>query len=441
MTSPVRDLSLREYLDGQAVALTDRCTKCGRCVEVCPVVGADFAASRALKAVEPVQVISGVVDFLRGHGLPEAARTWIEACTGSGECIVHCPEHINPRQMLAIALTRVRAQKSSAGENPMGAYYPRMSQIIRLAVGLQMSPERYRRLIGRERDRERADVVFYLGCNVLRTPVIVFSVMDILDRLGVEYAMLGGVANCCGIIHLKLHGDVDRADVIGSGTLAKLAAFEPRMVLHWCPSCVMEFGETVNGYRRYPFEFKHVAHYLADRLDTLRPLLQPVPRRVALHRHDGGLGIADAVERLLGMVPGLELVPVDEKTHFAYTCGPGALSNLPDAREAAHRRTVESAVGAGADVLATLYHTCHRDLCVFEGQYPLEVKNWTTVLATALGLPEHEDRYKRIKLHREVSAILEDARDLIQAHGLDVSMLEEVLPGLLAGKERGMSVW
>jgi hypothetical protein len=89
----------------------------------------------------------------------------------------------------------------------------------------------------------------------------------------------------------------------------------------------------------------------------------------------------------------------------------------------------------------TLYHTCHRDLCGFEGQYPIEVKNWTTILASALGLPEHEDRYKRIKLHNEISAILEDAKEFIEAHALDMSTLREVLPNLLVGKERGMSVW
>lgn len=441
MIPQVGELSLRAYLDVQAKFLTDRCTKCGKCVEVCPVVQNDFAPTRPLKTVEPSRVVTGVVDFLRGGVLSDHAGSWIEACTGSGECITHCPEHINPRQMLAIALNRIRAEQSKAGTNPAGSYYQRMSQIIRLAVAMQMSPQRYRRLIGKEGNKDRADVVFYLGCNVLRTPVIVFSIMDILDRLDVDYAMLGGVANCCGIIHLKLHGDVDRADIIGSHTLDKLAAFNPRTVLHWCPSCVLEFGETVNGYRPYPFEFQHVSRFLVDRLSVLRPMLQPVPQRVALHRHDGGLGIAQDVEKLLGAIPGLDLVPTDDQPHLAYTCGPGALSNIPDAREQSHRRTLESAVNAGAEILATLYHTCHRDLCVFEGQYPLMVKNWSTILSLGLGLSEHEDRYKQIKLHKELSGILDDAGEFLEAHGVDTSTVREVLPNLLVGKDRGISVW
>jgi hypothetical protein len=137
----------------------------------------------------------------------------------------------------------------------------------------------------------------------------------------------------------------------------------------------------------------------------------------------------------------MELVSSDEQPHWAYTCGPAALSNVQAMREESHRRTLESAVKAGAETLVTLYHTCHRDLCVFEGQYPIQVKNWTTVLAGALGLPEHEDRYKRMKLHQEIEAILEDAKEFIEAHGLDPSGIRELLPGLLVGKERGVSVW
>jgi len=51
-------------------------------------------------------------------------------------------------------------------------------------VGTQMMPEQYRRFIGLSSEmKQRADVIFYMGCNVLRTPHIVFNVMDILDAI------------------------------------------------------------------------------------------------------------------------------------------------------------------------------------------------------------------------------------------------------------------
>ena len=76
----------------------------------------------------------------------------------------------------------------------------------------------------------------------------------------------------------------------------KLAAFDPEKVLHWRPSCVLQFGETVKGFKPYPFEFQHFAHFLLSRLDDFKGSFGPVARRLALHRHDGGLGIDRSVE-------------------------------------------------------------------------------------------------------------------------------------------------
>lgn len=431
-------ISLDAHLEAQAQYLTDRCTLCGKCAEVCPIIK---EGTSVLNDADPVDTVTGIVDILKGGATSELGETWAEMCMGSGECISHCPEEINPRLMISIALTKVRAEKSARGDNPVGTYFRRMSQMIKLAAGMQMSPEKYQRITGRQGNPEHADLVFYLGCNVIRTPVIVFSAMDILDEIGADYAMLGGTSNCCGIIHLRFHGDVKGTDALGGGAVDKMASYQPNKVLHWCPSCVMQFDENIEGFKPYPFDFQHFSHYLAERLDTFRDKLRPVPQRVALHRHDGGLDIDKSVETLLRAIPELEIVPFDEHDHWAYSCGPGALSNVTDMREQAHRYSIQSAVDAGADTLATLYHTCHRDLCVFEGQYPIKVRNWTGLLAASLGLPEHEDRYKQIKLHDELSAVLEDCSDFIEANGLDMSSLREMLPPLLEGKDKGISLW
>ena len=162
---------------------------------------------------------------------------------------------------------------------------------------------------------------------------------------------------------------------------------------------------------------------------------------MALHRHEGGLSIGRSVETILAAIPELRLVEFEEHKHWAYTCGPGALNNVESMRRDAHQQSVKSAVAAGADTLATLYHTCHRDLCVFEGQFPIKVHNWTEILAESLGLPAHEDRYKSIKLRHEISAAIDDASEFIEANQLDVEALKAALPELMAGKDEGLSLW
>jgi Fe-S oxidoreductase len=418
--------TLEAYLQREAADLTSKCTTCGKCVEVCPIVAHTSVASAAPKAV-----VTSVVDYLRGGPLSEAAATWVDRCTGSGECITACPEHINPRKMLSIAVSRLRGKRTGLGTNPNAEFFRRMSQTIHLLVGTQMEPERFRAVTGHDGDTRQADVVFYLGCNVLRTPHIIFTVLDLLDLLEVDYRVLGGVSNCCGIIHLKFKGDVAGAGAVTGNTIDKIAAFRPQTALHWCPSCVLHLGETTAGFRPVEFEWSHVTRFLAERLDALRPRMRPVRVRAAFHKHDGGLDVAQNVRALLAAIPGLELVEIEDRATWSYTCGPLGLNLAPEVKAAVHRELLDAAKAAGVDVLIDLYHSCHRDLCGFESEYPFRIVNWTTILAESLGLPSHEDRFKRYRLMNDIKAVLEDAKDFITANRLDPRMVEEMLPNLL----------
>jgi heterodisulfide reductase subunit D len=418
--------TLEQYLQDEAEDLASKCTKCGKCFEVCPMV-----AFTPLKGAASGPVVTDLVGLLRDGMWSDAVGTWAQACTGSGECITQCPEHINPRKMLSIAVTRTRRRQSLQGTNPVGGFYKRMSQTIHLLVGLQVTPEHHLRLAGHRHGKDQAEVVLYLGCNILRTPHIVFNVLDLLDLLETDYAVVGGVSNCCGIIHLKFHGDVDGADAVTSNTLRKIGAYRPSRVLHWCPSCVLHLGETTAGFRATAFEFSHVTGFLVERLDELRRRMRPVNHRVAFHRHDGGLGIAENVETLLKAIPGLELVDLDDEARWAYTCGPLGLNLVPEAKATLHRQMLDSARAKGVGIVADLYHSCHRDLCGFESEYPFRIVNWTSLLVEALGLPSHEDRFKRYRLLQDVQAVLADAQDFIRVNNLDPKALEEILPNLI----------
>ena len=68
-------------LSARVAAMTDACTCCGKCVEVCPVTGAGGVDA------EPRAVIAGIIDILRTGDGPEASRIWASACVLTGECI------------------------------------------------------------------------------------------------------------------------------------------------------------------------------------------------------------------------------------------------------------------------------------------------------------------------------------------------------------------
>src|SRR5437588_704033 len=101
-------------LASRVEAMADACTRCGKCVEVCPVTGAGGVDA------DPVAVITGVLDILRTGDGPEASRKWANACVLSGECIKACDYGVNPRFLLSMARVAMAQRRDPAAQRREG---------------------------------------------------------------------------------------------------------------------------------------------------------------------------------------------------------------------------------------------------------------------------------------------------------------------------------
>ena len=76
---------LLEAMQRRVEATLDACTRCGKCVQACPMV-----EPAGLDSDEGPAIVSGILDLLAGGaGTPEAER-WAQVCTNSGKCIRAC---------------------------------------------------------------------------------------------------------------------------------------------------------------------------------------------------------------------------------------------------------------------------------------------------------------------------------------------------------------
>jgi Fe-S oxidoreductase len=264
------------------------------------------------------------------------------------------------------------------------------------------------------------DFVFYTGCNVLKTPHIALLALDIMDALGISYEVMGGPTHCCGIQQLRA-GDLATFGRVSESALDKLSASKTGQVLSWCPSCHVQFtemalpaAEKTRGSK--PFEMTPFTLFVHKNLDRLRPLLcQPVPMRIALHKHPGVRGVVAAAEDILRSIPGVELVDLQQP---AVGLQANDLKPLPAHRRALQEAELKAAEAAGIDALVALYHSDHRELCAHERDFPFQILNLYEIVGLSMGL-YYEDSFKRLKLMQDADAILADCEDLVERHGLD----------------------
>ncbi|MGB6998078.1 MAG: (Fe-S)-binding protein, partial [Pseudolabrys sp.] len=410
------------------------CTRCGKCVEVCPM-----AKPAGVGDATPESVISGVLDIVRTGEGPMASRAWARGCALTGDCIAACGDGVNPRFLLAMARVAMAKKASDPRDRRKQGIenFRLVADGVNVLARMQLDETELSRLGQYVNERlqngstaepgERPDFVFYTGCNVLKTPHMALTALDIMDALGVTYRVMGGPTHCCGVIQLR-SGDTEVSGRVATNSLDKLAEGKTG-VISWCASCHVQFTENtiptiekVRGSR--PFEMTPFMLFLKTRFEDLRPMLKnPVNLRIALHKHPGVKGVVEAGTELLRMVPGIEIVDLHQP---AVGLMSNALNALPDYKRGLQLAELEAAEAAAVDALVAIYHVDHRELCAHERDWPFRIINILDIVGASMGL-HHDDHFKRLKIMQDADAIVADCKDMIAAYQIDPAFAREVV--------------
>ena len=133
---------------------------------------------------------------------------------------------------------------------------------------------------------------------------IALLALDIMDALGISYEVMGGPTHCCGVPQLRA-GDSRPSAASPRARSTSWRRARPgrsfpgaRPVTSSSPKRRCRPSSKTRGAK--PFEMTPFTLFVRRHLDRLRPLLrQPVPMRIALHKHPGVRGVVAAAEDIL----------------------------------------------------------------------------------------------------------------------------------------------
>src|SRR5215471_16089189 len=201
--STMTETAFETALAARTAEMIDACTRCGKCVEVCPVTKAAGVGEAA-----PEAVIGGVLEILKTGDGPAASKAWAKGCVLTGDCITACDEAVNPRFLLAMArVTMAKGSSELRMRRKQGVDNFRLvADGVNVLSRMQLGEDELARLGQHVNERlesgstakpgERPDFVFYTGCNVLKTPHMALIALDMMDALGVTYRVMGGPTHC-----------------------------------------------------------------------------------------------------------------------------------------------------------------------------------------------------------------------------------------------------
>jgi Fe-S oxidoreductase len=347
--------------------MLDACLNCGRCEAVCP-------ATASGRPLSPRTLVQSLRDDLRAGAPGEGdlffrgvlSEDTIWSCLTCSACRVECPAGIDqPGVILDMRrhLTeqgRLDEQQAAVlaglerNQNPLGLpSYQRAEWMSEAHV-----PTIH--------ERPDAEYLYWIGCMASydqRARSIATSMMQIMDHVGITYAVLGNEEKCHGECQRRL-GDEAGFQVRTMEMAEQLRSIPTTKILTHCPHCMNTF---VNDYREFGIELQVVHHsqLLAELIESGRLEVPVSAVAGAVAYHDPCnlgriLGEFDAPRTVVKSAVGPQFVEFGRNADKSFCCGAGGANYFykAPAQESVSGLRLGQAREVGASTVATACPFC-----------------------------------------------------------------------------------
>ncbi len=346
------------------------CVRCGLCLSVCPGYRESLNETDSPRA--RVALVRAVKEGLLDAPTDEYSEAFFR-CLLCGACSFVCPSGVAVDRILELT----RGELADLGLLP------------EVLSDLDNRIARYRNISAEENEgrliwtdnlpttpsglgKERAEVAYFVGCVSSffpRSYKVPQSLVQIFDRAGVDYALLGGDEWCCGY-PMFINGELDRARDLIHHNVEAVRDMGVKKVVTTCASCFHFWKHsysTVLETDDLGLEVQHATEFLADLLEASELKLRELRQNVTYHDPcDLGRkgGVIEAPRRVLAQIPGLRLVEMPENRDSSHCCGGGGNleSFAPEMSKAVAGKRIRQAAEVGAATLVSACQQCERTL-------------------------------------------------------------------------------
>jgi heterodisulfide reductase subunit D len=354
----------------------DSCVKCGSCVGVCPV----YAQTQKLESTMG-GLFANLKSFIRKtYGLPGMFQGHAKTkdvlkeysdhpylCTLCGRCTMACPAFIHTKD-LRMAIRGFMVEK---GEYPR--VMDQLADTLKRVHNITGQPNEDRpawiqALSEVPQDmfqKEKAKVVYFVGCVASYFPMtkrIPQSFVQILDRAGVDFTLLGGEEWCCGF-PLIAGGMKKDAAVLIQHNLGKVKEKGAERLVFACPSCYHTWMDQCKS----DIEIFHSTQFIKKLIDEGQISFKEKTAKVTYHDPcDLGRasGVYEAPREILRSIPGVELVEMKGNREQCVCCGGGGNLEMvnPELSAGLAQAKIEEIKATGAEVVITACQQCVRTI-------------------------------------------------------------------------------